>query len=226
MNKILVVAAHPDDEVLLCGGTIARMAAAGDEVYTLILGEGKTSRDEMRNPVECEAELSRLAREIREANFVLGVQDVFHGDFPDNRFDSVDLLDIIKRIEHFKHLVQPNIVFTHSKCDLNVDHCVTHTAVLTATRPMEGEPIQEIYCGEVLSSTEWNFPLSFSPNTFFRIADTMGVKVDAMSKYSSELRPYPHPRSLRAMEESARMWGVRTGLGCAEAFECLRRFVG
>ena len=223
MNKsILIIAAHPDDEILGCGGTAARLANEGCEVYTAILGEGITSRDLTRQREKRETEIARLKSQIREANRIVGVKDVFVFNFPDNRFDSVPLLDIVKTVEELKEKIKPHIIFTHYQNDLNIDHRVTYQAILTATRPQPGETVKEIYSFEVLSSTEWNYPLSFSPDYFFDITTTIDTKVNAMEKYTSELRDYPHPRSLKGIRLNAEQWGMKTGLPFAEAFKTVR----
>ena len=213
-KKILIIVAHPDDEVLGCFGTISRLIQEGYEAYTLILGEGKTSRGECVT-VDFQDEISK-------ANSAIGIKKVFTCNFPDNRFDSVDLLDIVKEIEKIKLELKPDIIFTHYKNDLNIDHRITYQAVLTTTRPMQYETVKEIYSFEILSSTEWNYPLSFSPDTFFDISDTLGKKIDAMKEYHSELCQYPHPRSLKGIELNAKYWGMRVGIQYAEAFKSVR----
>lgn len=221
-KNVLVIAAHPDDEILGCGGTMARMAKEGYKVFSLILGEGVTSRDDKRDTNKRETELKALKDEIQKANKILGVVDVMTEDLPDNRFDSVPMLDVVKKIEKVTKEIQPEIIFTHYGKDLNIDHQVTYRAVLTATRPLVGETVKEIYTFEVLSSTEWNYPLSFSPNHFYDISDTLDLKVKAMAEYHSELREYPHPRSLKAIELNAQNWGYKVGQGYSEAFEVVR----
>jgi len=221
-KKILIVAAHPDDEVLGCFGTVARLIKEGCEAYTLILGEGKTSRDEQRHLENKKNEIEVLNTEIQKANDIIGIKKTFVKSFPDNRFDSVDLLDIIKVISKVKDEVQPDIIFTHYEHDLNVDHRITYQAVITATRPMEGECVKEIYSFEILSSTEWNYPLSFSPDTYFDISDTIDLKVQAMKEYTSELCVYPHPRSLEGIELNAKYQGIRVGKQHVEAFKSIR----
>ncbi len=221
-KKILIVAAHPDDEVLGCFGTVARMIEEGSEAYTLILGEGKTSRDESRMLGKREEELKKLGSEIFRANRVIGIKKVFVEQFPDNRFDSVDLLDIVKVVSKVKEEIQPDVVFTHFKNDLNIDHRITCQAVLTATRPMKGETVKEIYSFEILSSTEWNYPLSFSPDVYFDIGNTLHLKLQAMKEYVSELCQYPHPRSLEGIKLNAQYHGMRIGRGYVEAFKSIR----
>ena len=223
MSKtILIVAAHPDDEVLGCFGTVARLIKEGYEAYTLILGEGKTSRDESRIVENKKDELEVLNQEIVEANRTIGIKKVFIETFPDNRFDSVDLLDIIKAISKVKEEIKPDIIFTHYEHDLNIDHQITYKAVITATRPMIDECVKKIYSFEILSSTEWNYPLSFSPDTYFDIGDTIKLKLDAMKKYDSELCNYPHPRSLEGIELNSKYQGMRVGKEYVEAFKVIR----
>jgi LmbE family N-acetylglucosaminyl deacetylase len=221
-KKILIVAAHPDDEVLGCFGTVARLIKEGYEAYTLILGEGKTSRDENRDIVNKQDEIEVLNSEIQKANDIIGIKKVFIESFPDNRFDSVDLLDIIKVVSKVKEEVKPDIIFTHYEHDLNIDHQITYKAVITATRPMEDEVTKEIYSFEILSSTEWNYPLSFSPDTYFNIESTLDLKIAAMKEYESELCQYPHPRSFEGIELNAKYQGMRVGKKYVEAFKSIR----
>lgn len=221
-ERVLIVAAHPDDEVLGCGGTAARLAKEGHEVYTAILGEGITSRDDARQPEKRAGELAQLKQQTLDANKLLGVKDVFMFDFPDNRFDTVPLLDIVKVIEKIKTQVKPGILFTHFENDLNIDHQVVFRAVLTASRPLPGESVKEIYSFEVLSSTEWRFPLSFCPDCFFDITETIDIKTAALEKYESELKEFPHPRSIKGMRLNAEQWGMKTGVSFAEAFKVVR----
>ena len=222
---ILVVAAHPDDEILGCGGTMNRLALEGVDVYTLILSAGKASR----NGVDLAGEQEKLRVELEKANDILGVSKVFTADFPDNAFDSVALLEIVKKIEEVKEEVQPDIVFTHHAGDMNIDHQLTHKAVLTATRPMVSETVRDVYAFEITSSTEWNaFDREnlFLANVFVDITENMDAKIEAMAAYESELRDYPHPRSLRHLEELAKIWAVKVGVeGCAEAFSLVRRII-
>ena len=220
--NVLVVTAHPDDEVLGCAGTIARFIEEGCNSYTLILGEGLTSRDNKRQRFKREKEIAALKRQTSLANKILGVRKVFAYDFPDNRFDEISLLDIVKVIEKIKCKVKPNIVYTHHWNDLNIDHRKTYEAVLTACRPIKGETVKEIYSFEIASSTEWNYPYMFNPNIFVDIAKTFDKKIKALQCYSSELKDFPHPRSKEAVEAIAKRWGSLSGLKYAEAFELVR----
>ncbi|MGL4595656.1 MAG: PIG-L deacetylase family protein [Thermoguttaceae bacterium] len=222
MNKnVLVVAAHPDDEVLGCGGTIPLLVNAGWKVWTLILGQGKTSRGSSTTTQEIE----ELKTEMYHANKLLGVSEVFVKDFPDNKFDTVPLLDIVIEIEKVKNKIKPQMVFTHHFGDMNIDHQITHQAVLTATRPIVGEIVKRIYTFQIPSSTEWNaFNRStvFVSNLFIDIDATIDIKVNAMACYKSELKPYPHPRSLQHIHELARVQGTQVGLSYCEPFALIR----
>ena len=217
-KKILIVCAHPDDEVLGCFATVAKLIKEGYEAYTLILSEGKTSREIK----DVQAEIDVLNDEIIKANKTIGVKKVYTESFADNRFDSVDLLDIVKAVSKVKDEVKPDIIFTHYENDLNIDHQITYKAVITATRPMKDESVKEIYSFEILSSTEWNYPLSFSPDVFFDVSDTLELKKKAMLEYGSELCEYPHPRSIEGIELNAKYHGMRIGVDKAEAFKSVR----
>lgn len=216
MKKVLIIVAHPDDEILGCGATVARLIKEGNEAYTIILGEGVTSRSDYDIK-----ELETLKQQCIKANNTIGIKSdtVFIYDFPDNKFDTVPLLDIVKKISKIKEEIKPNIIFTHFRNDLNIDHRITYQAVNTACRPMDNETVKIIYSFEVLSSTEWNFPLTFSPNVFFDISKTIDKKIKAMKYYQTELRIFPHPRSIETIKSNAKTWGSKVGMRFAEAFE-------
>ena len=221
--NVLIVAAHPDDEVLGCGGTAAGLSAHSD-VHIGILGEGITARYPSPESAP-QNELDRLTAEAKSAAKVLGASDVVFGGLPDNRFDSLPLLDIVKTVEGWVDRYKPEIIYTHHPGDLNVDHGLTYRAVLTATRPTEGTSVREIYSFEVASSTEWAFqsiePV-FRPNTFVDITATIDRKIQALQAYKSEVRPFPHPRSPETLRSMARRWGSVSGTEYAEAFELVR----
>ncbi len=223
-SRVLVIAAHPDDEVLGCGGTIARLAREGHQVYVSILGEGITSRYSQRDQAD-QAQVKRLRDHCREAARLLGVKELFTADLPDNRFDTVPLLDVVKIIEGLVEKISPHAVYTQHGGDLNVDHRVVYRATLTATRPLPGGPVRALYAYEVPSSTEWAFQTLgsvFKPNVYMDISDTLELKLQAMQLYEGETRLYPHPRSPEALRANARRWGSVVGLEAAEAFESVR----
>ena len=222
--KILVIAAHPDDEVLGAGGTIARKAREGHDVYIAIMGEGITSRFHENQQIE-KTMLDTLGDHSREAAKLLGARDIHLYNLPDNRFDTIPLLDIIRLIEELIERISPEVIYTHHGGDLNVDHSILHRAVLTATRPLHPQPVREVYAFEIPSSTEWSFQSiepHFHPNTFVNISNTLTVKIEALSYYESEIRTFPHPRSPEALRAIAKRWGCVVGYEAAEAFELMR----
>lgn len=224
-NKVLVIAAHPDDEILGCGGTIAWHARRGDEVHVAILAEGLTSRDAKRDRGSKRQELGELAQIAVKANTLLGAASVEALDLPDNRMDSMDLLDIVKRVEAIVAARKPTIVYTHHPGDVNVDHQLTHKAVVTACRPQPGSAVKGLYFYEVLSSTDYQVPgvmPPFLPNHFVDISATLEAKLEALRIYHGEMRPWPHARSIEAIGHLARLRGANVGLEAAEAF-CLGR---
>jgi LmbE family N-acetylglucosaminyl deacetylase len=228
MDSVLVVAAHPDDEVLGCGGTIARHAGAGDEVQVLIVAEGATSRQLQRDRDQATDELFALAQAAHQAGAILGAQGVELLDLPDNRLDSIDRLDLIQKIEERIVRHQPKLVYVHHAGDVNVDHRRLHEAVVTACRPMPGQPVRRLLSYEVASSTEWQPPGSapaFQPNWFVDISDQWPRKRQALEAYASEMRPWPHARSLEGLEHLARWRGAQVGVEAAEAFCLLRQLV-
>jgi len=219
---ILVIAAHPDDEVLGCGGTIAKLSE-DNNIYVLILGEGITSREISDN--EKSEQLRELKEQAEEANKILGVKKVFFENFPDNKFDVVPLLHITKSVEKIIQKINPDEVFTHHHGDLNIDHQITHKAVLTSVRPIGNYSVKKIISFEILSSTEWNAQNQsnvFIPNIYVDISETLDKKIKAMQSYKSEIRKYPHPRSLKGIKILAQKRGLEVGLRFAEAF-CLIR---
>lgn len=222
MKKVLVIAAHPDDEVLGCGGTMALHAMNGDEVYTAILAEGLTSRAQERNRALYEAEFEVLHKAANKANAILGVKEVKLFDFPDNRMDSVDRLDIIKIVEQLIEEIKPDIIYTHHVGDVNIDHRRIHEAVLTAVRPIPGNHyVEELLYFETASSTEWMTAESappFTPNWYVNIEKTLDLKLQALEAYATEMREWPHARSIKALEHLARWRGANIGTEAAEAF--------
>lgn len=224
MQKVLAVVAHPDDEIIGVGGTLCKHVSAGDQVHVLILGDGKSSRSD---------DYKKLAKNIKQKSFreteqaltCIGVRSFYREDLPDNRFDRIDMLDIAKKISSYVNKIKPAIVYTHHPGDLNIDHQRTSEGVTIACRPIENNSVQAIYHFETLSSTEmagYTLNRVFLPNVFVNIEEEMEQKLEAMSCYKSELRPFPHPRSLEAIEANAKVWGAKVNLKYAEAFFCLR----
>jgi LmbE family N-acetylglucosaminyl deacetylase len=220
----LVIASHPDDEVLGCGGTIAKHTQQGEAVFIAILGEGITSRYQQRSEADQEI-VNALHTRSQQVATMLGSRELFMFNLPDNRFDTVPLLDVVKVIEELIDRISPQVIYTQHGGDLNIDHVVTYRATLTATRPTRGQPVREVYAYEVASSTEWafqQFAPAFRPNVFVDIASTLETKVQAMGHYESEARAFPHPRSPKALRAIAHRWGSVVGCAAAEAFELVR----
>lgn len=224
----LVVAAHPDDEVLGCGASIYKWATAGDDVHVLILAEGITSRDISLESNATSAALDELAEAARAASRILTVSSLSLHDFPDNSMDTVRFLDIVKIVETFVSKLTPNVVVTHHAGDLNIDHRITHNAVLTACRPLPDCCVKLILCFETPSATEWQSPVfnqPFTPNWFEDVSQTFDVKLKALEAYESEMRNWPHSRSIESVQNLARWRGASVGVEAAEAFMLIRQIV-
>lgn len=222
--NILVVAAHPDDEVLGCGGTIARLSKEGNDVYIAILGEGITSRFERREFADKDL-IKFLHSRAKKVKDLLECKGLFLYDLPDNRFDTIPLLDVIKIIEQLIQKLQPKIIYTHHAGDLNIDHAIVHRAVMTATRPQAEQSVKELFAFEVPSSTDWGFNQfqKFKPNVYIDISETLEKKLEAMALYETEKRDFPHPRSEKALKSIAQRWGTEAGLFAAEVFQLIRK---
>ena len=194
MGQVLVVAAHPDDEVLGCGGTIRRHVMQGDQVKILFMGTGVSARGKTSSKdVNARKEMAVKAADL------LGAEEPVFFDFPDNQMDSVPLLNVVGGIESVMDQYPADIVYTHSALDLNVDHRTTHQAVMTACRPMPGCPVRSVLCFEIVSSTEWMFSgnqRQFRPAHFIEITKTIEDKIAALNIYGLEMRDPPHARSI------------------------------
>ncbi|PIR26658.1 MAG: GlcNAc-PI de-N-acetylase [Deltaproteobacteria bacterium CG_4_10_14_0_2_um_filter_43_8] len=220
-KSILIVAAHPDDEVLGCGGTIARFANEGRSVHVLLMADGEGSRVAAKEQFLGESLIVLRNAAAQAACKIMGCASVDHLNLPDNRLDGLELLDVVKQIENFIERYQPSTVFTHHAGDVNIDHRIVHEAVLAACRPQPECSVQELLFFEVPSSTEWSPPGSatpFLPNFFVDISATLKIKIAAMKAYENELRAFPHPRSLVAIDALAKWRGATVGVEAAEAF--------
>jgi LmbE family N-acetylglucosaminyl deacetylase len=226
-KKIMIVVAHPDDELLGLGATMNKLIVDyGVTTHVVILGEGITSRSENRDTEKWKSELEIHKRNIHKAQEKIGYDSISIYDFPDNRFDTVALLDIIKVIEKEKEKFQPEIIFTHHGGDVNIDHQRTFEAIITSCRPMPHEKVKTIIAFETPSGTEWRAstdPKHFIPNLFFEISEkNIQAKINGMECYEFEKRKYPHPRSSEALKIQSQRWGVAIGVPFAEAFVLVR----
>jgi len=216
---VLVVAAHPDDEILGLGGTLARHAAEGDAVHILIVAEGATAREG-----GTAHDTGKLRDAAARAAQAIGAKTIDMLGLPDNQLDTLALLDVIRPIESAVRKISPTLVYTHHGSDLNLDHRIVHQAVVTACRPVPTSTIKKIYGFETLSSTEWAAPSmgpAFNPTHFVCITETLHAKKAALQCYKTEMRPFPHPRSLDVVEALAKLRGSAAGLESAEAFEVI-----
>ena len=216
-NKVLIVAAHPDDEVLGCGGTILRHTENKDDVQIVFVSDGEISRD---NSNEKKIKRNEAAKTVSKE---LGCKEPIFLDFPDNQLDTIPLLKIIKLIENILGTFKPNIVYTHYYNDLNIDHQITSKAVLTACRPIGEDFVKQIFLFEIPSSTEWSIASShFKPNKYISITNFSDKKKKLLKIYGNEMRDFPHPRSIKYISSIETIRGSESGLEEAEAFLVFR----
>ena len=219
-SLVACIAAHPDDEVLVAGGSLFRHASEGCRVRSLILASGLDSR----GPAS-EAEHDKLARCAAAAADKLGSEPPTLERLPDNRLDTIALLDIVQTVERFLADFPADIIYTHHRGDLNIDHRIVHDAVVTATRPIPGAPTPCVFAGEVLSSSEWQSPqmAPFQPQHFVTLTgEALTAKAEALSAYADEVRDAPHPRSVAGIATLARLRGMACGFDAADAFMLVR----
>jgi len=224
--KILIISAHPDDEVLGCGGTICRHVVLGDEVSLLFLSEGVSSRGALEKDWTSEIEEREMF--ARSVSRLMGARVVRFLRYKNLRMSELSMLDIVKEIIGVIQEVKPETIYTHSGGDLNSDHRIAHEAVITACRPVVGMPVRNIYTFEVPSSTEWASTAigeRFVPTRFVDIKDYVETKIKALGCYDLEMRPFPHPRSLENIRALQRVRGMAVGLEAAEAFMVVREVV-
>ena len=225
-GSILIIAAHPDDEILGCGGTIARFASEGEKIHVAFLADGVMSRE--ASTEEIDKGLKARRRAAVAALGILGVDSISFNDFPDNRMDSVPLIEVARTIEILVSNHTPSTVFTHNASDVNIDHQRVHDATVVACRPQPNNSVKTLVRYEVASSTEWQLPGpsgGFFPNWFVDISLYIDLKLRSLQEYEQELRQWPHPRSIKAVEHLARWRGATVGVEAAEAFMLGRHIV-
>lgn len=217
--KILVIAPHSDDEVIGCGGTIAKHALGGDEVCLCIVTKGYT-------PDWSEQFLKKRPKEVKKANKILEIRKTYFLDFPTVKLDTIPQKKLNDSIFKVVTEVKPEIVYMPHKGDLNKDHRLVFEATLVATRPVGEHKVRKTLSYETLSETEWGNPIeAFIPNVFIDISETIERKIEAIKAYESEMRPNPHPRSLEVVDALAKKRGSEVGVKFAEAFVLIKEFV-
>lgn len=218
-KNVLIIAAHADDEVLGCGGAIAKHVDQGDTVFCIFLADGLSSRAN----VHASDFVNRNAA-AEEAREILGIRKNFYLGLPDNRLDSMPLIEVVQRLEPLILNLEPNIIYTHHYGDLNVDHQVAHRSVITACRPIPGSSVNAIYAFEVMSSTDWSNPHDshFAPNHYVDIGNHLNKKLEALEAYKFEMRDEPHSRSMSHLKNLAYHRGNTIGVLAAEAFVTIR----
>ena len=216
---MLVIAPHPDDEVLGCGGTIVKHAKNGNEVYLCVVTKGYT-------PDWSEEFLKNRPKEIEKANKILGIKKTHFLDYPTVKLDTIPQKELNEAISKVVNEVKPDILCIPHKGDVNKDHRLVFEASLVATRPANHK-VKKILSYETLSETDWGQPIEpFVPNVYVDISETLDKKIEAMKAYGSELKQYPHPRSLEIIEALAKKRGSEVGVKFAEAFMLIREIVG
>lgn len=217
-KNIVIFAAHPDDEVLGCGGTMKKMSKKYNIIVVFF-----TSGISSRKIVSEKIKIQKLKDDSKKANKILGTKKIIFLDLKDNQLDSYPRLFIIKKIEEMLTLFKPELIFTHYFEDLNIDHQIISNALITACRPnTKNNYIKKIFLFEVLSSTEWSIGKKFKPNYYQNINNFISHKLKAMSKYKSEIQKSPLPRSLETIKSLAKLRGSEVGKYYAEAFILFR----
>mgnify|MGYP003794944587 CR=1 FL=1 len=215
--RILVISAHPDDEVIGAGGTIARHVAAGDEVHWCVVTQGYS-------PFMTDAELAKARQQVYTVQRLLGIKDVSFCGFPTVKLNSVPHKDVASALQAEVDKTKPEIVYTTPYCDVNVDHMIVCKATMVATRPLPGSTVRKVLSYEIAPTTRFAIE-PFAPNVYVDISTFLGQKLEAMACYETEVRDFPHPRSLKGIELFARERGMSVGVEVAECFYLIRGIV-
>lgn len=232
--KILIFAAHPDDEVLGMGGTMKKLSKSGNDLKIIFMSTGILARRDIESQrfrqvftnewmEKNEKKIKSLRHDAKKSGKILGVDKIEFMDFPDNEMDTISNLQITKTIENEITKFKPKVVYMPTKFDVNVDHQAVYNATVTATRPRKNSIVKEVISFEIPSSTEWYFPSEYSPNIFVDITKEIKYKLSALKKYKNEIEEFPHPRSIIALEAIARRWGSVSGFEYAESFSLVRK---
>lgn len=215
INRILILAAHPDDEVLGCGGIIQKYKEENSLVFVCIVTDG-SSTQYPNNP----GIVKQKEKQCKLANNILGVDKVIRLNFPDMKLDTIPHFKLNQKLEEVVESIKPNILYTHSSLDVNKDHLLINQSTQVVIRPGKLY-LKKVYEYEVLSSTEWQKNYAFNPNSFVDITRFIKTKIEAFKAYQTEIRTYPHPRSQEGIEILAKYRGLQAGYKYAEAFKLL-----
>jgi LmbE family N-acetylglucosaminyl deacetylase len=225
MKRVLVIAAHPDDEVLGCGATISKYSRNGAHFMVLFIAEGSSCRFANPSSIESVDAVATRTQQSVNALKILGIKDYLFNDLPCGRLDQVPIIEINKVIEHAIREFDPDTVLTHSGLDVNNDHRIVFRATTMATRPGAQNRITRLLSYEVLSSSEWAFGEAFAPNSFEQIEEKdLLTKWLSLASYETEVKPYPFPRSEKGLRSQAMIRGMQAGVPLAEAFYIIREF--
>ena len=211
---MLVIAAHPDDELLGSGGTLKKLINHGNKVITVIFAKGRKEEEK------------HMKQAVLMANKHLGIEEIIFLEYPNLLLETFPLHVINKEIEALIAKYEPSMIFTHHYGDINMDHQILFQAVLTAARPLPGKKPIELLCFETVSSSEWSQHTNdkaFKPNYYVDITETIEMKLESLQFYDVEMKPFPHPRSYKGVEHLAQVRGMTVGVEYAEAFEIIRR---
>ena len=224
MERVLIIVAHPDDEVLGMGGTIYKYTSQGIEVDLLIVTDGSSSQYSQRSDIESILAAKKI--ETRKCADLLGINKIFYGNLPDMKLDAIPHIEINRVIEGVIDEVKPSIVYTHFSGDVNKDHRCVYESTLVACRPVKNQCVKKLFSYSVPSSTEWNIQTEnsvYTPNWYEDISGEYAeIKYKAFSCYETEARPYPHPRSTEYLSILDSAEGLKVGLQAAESFILLR----
>ncbi len=226
MKKVLIVAAHPDDEIFGMGGTICALCEQGAEVSLLIVTDGSSSQ--YRDDPRLDEIIAAKKEETKKAAEIVGIKEVIYGGLRDMRLDSTEHIEVNAVIEKAVAKIKPDTVFTHFWGDVNFDHKCVYNSTLVATRPTAWQCVKSLYCYSVASSTEWSpssNPTQFMPNVFFDISRYADKKAAAIAAYKTELRDFPHPRSAEYVKKLDEAAGLRVGVASAEEFMLVRAVI-
>ncbi len=216
--KILAISAHPDDETIGAGGTLAKHVAAGDEVYWVVATQAYTPRWPQHV-------LDRASQQIDEVQEFFGIKQVFRLGFPTMHLNTIPSIDLASALQQVVDEVRPDVVYTTPRNDVNEDHRAIFDATLIACRPLPGSSVKRLLSYEIITTTRFGSPSGcqmFEPNVFVDISDYLETKVQAMAIFETELREFPHPRSLEGLRILCRERGMSVGIEAAECFELIR----